>query len=285
MAHFGILLQISGKDHISGQKTAKRGFAQIFGLCVLILPGRSMGAALKGGVPPPPFGCCRESVYTMWAMHKHFFILSSANLSPSYKGFRTSETAKAGKRKRVLIMVTRLIKGQPAPLAIQRPKNQHMKRTKEEKKALKEKGLDGRTKEGKAFLEKRRQATFEKERKAREKEEEERRENKIHKVATIDTIADASSIALFSKDGNKITFRSLCGDGERHVRLLKDGAFNWEDIPHRYTEFDLMLKGEYYLSKYDCHNCPIAKLSGWISVYRCNRTFCILADEIEMMNK
>ena len=137
-------------------------------------------------------------------------------------------------------MVTRLIKGQPAPLAIQRPKNQFMKRTKEENKALKEKGLDARTKAGKAYLEQRRQVTFEKERKAREKEEEERRENKIHTVATIDTTADASSIALFSKDGNKITFRSLCGDGDMHVRLLKQGAFTWEDIPHRYTEFDLM---------------------------------------------
>lgn len=171
-------------------------------------------------------------------------------------------------------------------MAIQRPKNQYMKRTKEEKKALKEKGLDGRTKEGKAFLEKRRQATFEKERKAREKEEEERRENKIHTVATIDTIADASSIALFSKGpkgGNVVSFRSLCGDGDRHVRLLKGDMFTWEDIPHRYTELDITLRGEYYLSGYDCHNCPIAKLSGWISVYRCNRTFCILADEIERL--
>lgn len=181
-------------------------------------------------------------------------------------------------------MVTRLIKGQPAPLAIQRPKNQYMKRTKEEKKALKEKGLDARTKAGKAYLEQRRQATFEKERQARIQEEEERRENKIHTVPTIDTVADASSIALFSKGpkgGNRVTFRSLCGDGDMHVRLLKQGAFTWEDIPHRYTEIDITLKGEYYLSGYDCHNCPIAKLSGWISVYRCHRTFCILADEIE----
>lgn len=178
-------------------------------------------------------------------------------------------------------MVTRLIKGQPAPLAIQRPKNQYMKRTKEEKKALKEKGLDARTKAGKAYLEQRRQATFEKEKQARIQEEEERRENKIHTVSTIDTIADASSIALFSKDGNRITFRSLCGDGDRHIRLLKGDAFTWEDIPHRYTEFDISLKGVFYLSEYDCHNCPVAKLSGWISVYRCNRTFCILADEIE----
>lgn len=185
-------------------------------------------------------------------------------------------------------MVARLIKGQPALLAIQRPKNQYMKRTKEEKKALKEKGLDARTKAGKAYLEQRRQATFEKERKAREKEEEERRENKIHTVPTIDTVADASSIALFSigpKGGNRVTFRSLCGDGYMHVRLLKQGAFTWEDIPHRYTEFDISLKGTFYLSEYDCHNCPIAKLSGWISVYRCNRTFCILAGEIEIMNK
>ena len=181
-------------------------------------------------------------------------------------------------------MVTRLIKGQPAPLAIQRPKNQYMKRTKEEKKALKAKGLDARTKAGKDYLEKRRQATFEKERQARIQEEEERRENKIHTVPTIDTVADASSIALFSKGpkgGNMITFRSLCGDGDMHVRLLKGDSFTWEDIPHRYTEFDISLKGTFYLSEYDCRNCPIAKLSGWISVYRCHRTFCILADEIE----
>lgn len=159
------------------------------------------------------------------------------------------------------------------------------KRTKEEKKDLKQKGLDGRTKAGKAYLEQRRHIAIEKERKAREKEEEERRENKIHTVSTIDTIADASSIALFSKDGNKITFRSLCGDGYMHVRLLKGDSFTWEDIPHRYTEFDISLKGVFYLSEYDCHNCPVAKLSGWISVYLCNRTFCILADEIEIMNK
>lgn len=54
MAHFGILLQISGKAPISGQKTAKRGFTQIFGLCVLMLPGRSIATALKGGYPRPP---------------------------------------------------------------------------------------------------------------------------------------------------------------------------------------------------------------------------------------
>ena len=169
-------------------------------------------------------------------------------------------------------------------MAIQRPKNQYMKRTKEEKKALKEKGLDARTKAGKAYLEKRRQATFEKERQARIQEEEERRENKLHTVPTIDTVADASSVALFSKDGNRVAFRSLCGDGDMHVRLMKQGDFTWKDIPHRYTELDITLKGEYDLSSYDCHNRPVAKLSGWIYVYRCHRTFCILADDIERIN-
>lgn len=154
-------------------------------------------------------------------------------------------------------------------------------RTKEEKKALKEKGLDGRTKSGKDLLKQLRQEQYEKERKQRLEEEERRKEDKIHAVNTIDTIANASSIALFSEDGNRIAFRSLCGDGDMHVRLLKDGAFSWEDIPDRYDDFDIRLKGTFYLSYSDCRNRPIAKLSGWIAVYRCCRTFCILADEIE----
>ena len=155
------------------------------------------------------------------------------------------------------------------------------KRTKEEKKSLKEKGLDGRTKAGKELLHQMREEAYEKEKKERKEAEEKRREEKIHTVQTIDTIADASSIALFSEDGNMVTFHSLCGDGDMHVRLLKDGAFSWEDIPDRYYDFDIRLKGTFYLSYSDCRKRPIAKLSGWIAVYRCCRTFCILTDEIE----
>lgn len=62
------------------------------------------------GYARPPFGCCRESVFTMLAMHTPFFIFSSSNLSIKDKGFRTSETAKPEKQKTGLRMVTRLIK-------------------------------------------------------------------------------------------------------------------------------------------------------------------------------
>lgn len=153
----------------------------------------------------------------------------------------------------------------------------------EEKTALKEMGLDGRTKTGKEFLATRRKEAYEKENKERKEAEEKRKEEKIHTVQTIDTIADASSIGLFSEDGNMVTFRSICGDGDMHVRLLKYGVFSWEDIPDRYDDFDIRMKGSFFLSYSDCRNRPIAKLTGWIAVYRCCRTFCILADEIEMV--
>lgn len=63
----------------------------------------------RRGVPPPPFCPCPESVFTMRAIHRLFFLFSSANLSTGYKGFRASKMTDRKKQKAGL-KCSRLVK-------------------------------------------------------------------------------------------------------------------------------------------------------------------------------
>nr|DAG39873.1 MAG TPA: hypothetical protein [Caudoviricetes sp.] len=51
------------------------------------------GRCPQRGVPPPPFCPCRESVFTMWAMHKYFFFFK-CQLVDKVKRFSKFEKGK-----------------------------------------------------------------------------------------------------------------------------------------------------------------------------------------------